>query len=160
MMDGSRKVSLRNRQFVRKIDVLTPGVGSGIKPSQFYSAQHEVADVPGVQHHQGGGPSEVGQEECGQLPGILNGNNTIGNDGGMVIDGRINCQDRVAVEDQDRGGADADGAVDQPLVMRSKRTRKPKSKYDPEVYDLDAVGIRGIPLEGKKNGWRGIYWPE
>ena len=105
-----------------------------------------------------GGPGEVGQEECGQLPEVVDGNDAIGNDGGVVNDGPINCQDRVAVNDQDRGGAD--GAVAQPQVMRSKRTRKPNSKYDPEVYDLDAVGIRGIPLEGKKNGWRGIYWPE
>ena len=75
-----------------------------------------------------------------------------------MIDGQVNGQDGVAVDEQDRGGADGD--VDQPPVMRSKRTRKLNSKYDPEVYDLDAVGIRGVPLEGKKNGWRGIYWPE
>ena len=105
-----------------------------------------MADAPIVQHHRGGDPGEVEQEECGQLPEIMNGNDTIGNDGGIVTDGRINCQERVAVDDQDKGGAD--GAVDQPPVMGGKRTRKPNRKYDPEVYDLDAVGVRGT------------YWPE
>ena len=50
--------------------------------------------------------------------------------------------------------------VDQQPVVRSKRSRKPNSKYDPEVYDLDSVEMRGIPLSGKKNGWKGVYWPE
>ena len=54
----------------------------------------------------------------------------------------------------------ADEVVDQPPVGRSKRARKPNSKYDPAIYDLDSVEIRGIPLEGKKNGWKGVYWPE
>ena len=62
-MDGSRKVSLRNRQFVRKINIPMQPVASGVKPSQFYSAQHGVADV---QHHQGGDPGEIVQEECAQ----------------------------------------------------------------------------------------------
>ena len=75
-----------------------------------------------------------------------------------MIDGQVNGQDGVAVDEQDKGGAD--GAVDKPPVLRNKRkrTRKPNSKYDPEVYDLDSVRIRGIPLTGKKNVWRGIFW--
>ena len=39
MMDGSRKVSLKNRQFVRKINV--PMSVSGVKPSQFSDAQSD-----------------------------------------------------------------------------------------------------------------------
>ena len=62
------------------------------------------------------------------------------------------------LEGHDGGGAD--GAVDQPPVVRGKRIRKPNSKYDPAIYDLDSIEVRGIPLKGKKNGWRGIYWPE
>ena len=54
----------------------------------------------------------------------------------------------------------AGGTVDQAPVVRSKRARKPNSKYDPTIHDLDSVKIRGIQLEGKKNGWRGIYWLE
>ena len=50
--------------------------------------------------------------------------------------------------------------VDQQPVVRSKRSRKPNSKYDPEVYDLDSVEMRGIPLSGKKNGWKRVYRPE
>ena len=71
---------------------------------------------------------------------------------------QVDSQDGVEVEDRGRGAAD--DAVNHPPVMRSKRTRKPNSKYNPAVYDLDSVEIRGIPLKGKKNGWRGIYWPE
>ena len=153
MMDGSRKVSLRNRQFVRKIDMPMPVTASGVKPSQFYDAQH--ADVPGVQLHQGEDTGVVGQGEHGQLSGSFSGADSTGKDGGILVD--VN-QDRVEVEEHVSCGAD--GAVDQPPVVRSKRTRKPNSKYDPEVYDLDSVEIRGIPLIGKKNGWRGIYWPE
>ena len=41
-------------------------------------------------------------------------------------------------------------------MVRSRRNRKPSSKYDPAVYDLDSVQLRGIPLSGKKNGWRGV----
>ena len=69
-------------------------------------------------------------------------------------------QDRVEVEAPTPNECVADGAVDQPPVVRSKRARKPNSKYDPVLYDLDSVEIRGIPLSGKKNGWKGIYWPQ
>ena len=75
-----------------------------------------------------------------------------------MVDDQVQCQDNGGVED--RGGCMADEAVDQPPVVRSKRARKPNSKYDPAIYDLDSVEIRGIPLEGKKNGWKGVYWPE
>ena len=61
MMDGSRKVSLRNRQFVRKMNVPMPI--SVVKPSQFYSAQSD--EVDDVQHHrdEGTGMVEHGQRE-------------------------------------------------------------------------------------------------
>ena len=159
MMDGSRKVSLRNRQFVRKINVPMPVVASGVKPSQFYNAQHdEVAEVPDVHHHQGQDPGVARPEERGPVPEIMRGTDTSGTGGGILIDDQVNCQDKVGVEDRDR--CVADGAVDQTPVVRSKRSRKPNTKYDPAIYDLDSVEIRGIPLTGKKNGWRGIYWPE
>ena len=133
-------------------------VTSGVKPSQFYSAQHGVDDVPDVQHHEGGDPGEIVQEECAQLPEIISGADTTGNYVGVLIDDQMSGQDSVEVGSRDRGAAD--GEVEQPPLMRSKRARKPNSKYDPAVYDLDSIEIRGIPLEGKKNGWRGIYWPE
>ena len=50
MMDGSRKVSLRNRQFVRRIETTMPVVSSRVKPSQFYDSQHgEVVDAQDYQ---------------------------------------------------------------------------------------------------------------
>ena len=100
----------------------------------------------------------VQQGERGQLPEIIGGSDTTCTDGGIVVDDQVQCQDNGGVED--RGGCMADEAVDQPPVVRSKRARKPNSKYDPAIYDLDSVEIRGIPLEGKKNGWKGVYWPE
>ena len=51
-------------------------------------------------------------------------------------------------------GGVADTAVEQQPVVRSKRN----SKYDPAIYDLDAIE-RGIQMSGKKNGYEGVYWP-
>ena len=51
-------------------------------------------------------------------------------------------------------GGVADTGVEQQPVVWSKRN----SKYDPAVYDLDAVERR-IPMSGKKNGYGGVYWP-
>ena len=153
MMDGSRRVSLRNRQFVRKMNVPMPV--SGVKASQFYDGQHD--EVDDVQHHRGEGTvvDHGGRDE--QLLESTDRADTTDNDRGILVDDQVTCQDGVAIED---GGVHvAGGVVDQPTVVRSKRTRKPNSKYDPAVFDLDSVEIRGIPLSGKKNGWKGVYWP-
>ena len=40
MTDGSRKVFLRNRQFVRKIEIPMPDAYSGVKPSHFVGSKH------------------------------------------------------------------------------------------------------------------------
>ena len=154
MMDGSRKVSLRNRQFVRKMNVPMPI--SVVKPSQFYSAQSD--DVDDVQHHRGKDSSMV---EHGQREQLLENTDKVVNtddEGTILVDDLVTGQDRVEIEDGE--GCVANDATDQPPVMRSQRMRKPNSKYDPAVYDLDSVEIRGIPLSGKKNGWKGIYWPK
>ena len=83
---------------------------------------------------------------------------TSGDDGGIVIDDQATCQDMVAFEDGE--GHVADGVVDQSPVKRSQRVRKPNSRYDPAVFDWDSVEMRGIPLSGRKNGWKGVYWPK
>ena len=114
--------------------------------------------MPDIQHHQGQDPGVVQPGEREQVPEIISGTETIGTDGGILSDDQVNSQDNGGVEDRD--GCVADGAVDQPPMVRSKRTRKPNSKYDPAVFDLDSVEIRGIPLSGKKNGWKGVYWPK
>ena len=100
-MDGSRKVSLRNRQFVRKINIPMPVAASGVKPFQFYS---DVDDVPDVKLHQGGDPSVFEQAEGGQLPEIRSGTDTPGDDGGEVVDdhGQVDSQGGVEVEDRGR----------------------------------------------------------
>ena len=93
MMDGSRKVSLRNRQFVRKSNVPMPVVASGVKPSQFYDAQlSDGAEVPDVQHHHGQDPSVVQQGERGQIPEITSGTDTTGTNGGVLVDSPVQCQ--------------------------------------------------------------------
>ena len=156
MMDGSRKVSLRNRQFVRKIETQMPVASSGVKTSQFVDSQHgEVADVQG---YQGDNAGVVEQGEHGLVSEGLDRNNTNEDDGGILIDDPVDHEARVQVENVDRGMADK--TVDQEPEIRPKRNRKPNSKYDPAVYDLDSVQIRGILLSGRKNGWRGVYWPE
>ena len=69
MMDGSRKVSLRNRQFVRRIETTMPVVSSRVKPSQFYDSQHgEVVDV---QDYQGDDIWVSDQGDCEQVPDYL-----------------------------------------------------------------------------------------
>ena len=73
-----------------------------------------------------------------------------------MVDDKVNHQDRDEVEIVDKGVADV--AVDQQPEVTSRRVRKPNSKYDPAVFDLDSI-VRRIPLSGKKNGWRGVYWP-
>ena len=150
MMDGSRKVSLRNRQFVRKIEAPVANVSSGVKPSQFYESEH--LDEPAVQGNQGKDAAVVTNGDNGQLTEYSEGIDVASNGGGVVIDDQVNHQDRVEIEDR--------GVADQQPESRSKRNRKPNSKYDPAIYDLDSVEIRGIPLSGKKNGWKGIYWPQ
>ena len=157
MMDGSRKVSLRNRQFVRKIEAPMAVVSPGVKPAQFYNPQH--CDVADGQDHRGEDAGVVTDGDCGQVTGCTEEIDATGNAGEMMIDDQVHRQDRAEVEVADRN---ADGAVEQQQqpVLRSKRNRKPNSKYDPAVYDLESVHIRGIPLSGKKNGWRGIYWPQ
>ena len=71
--------------------------------------------------------------------------------------GKFKLEVRDEVEIVDKGVADI--AVGQQPEARSRRIRKPNSKYDPAVFDLGSIEIRGIPLSGKKNGWRGVYWP-
>ena len=154
MMDGSRKVSLRNRQFVRKINLPMPV--SGVKPSQFSDAQSD--EVDDVHHHRDEGSGVVDHGEPVQLLDNTDRDDTVDNDGGLLADDQVTGQDRVEIDDG--GGRVADGAVGQPPVVRSKRTRKPNSKYDPAIFDLDSVEIRSIPLSGKKNGWKGVYWPK
>ena len=155
MMDGSRKVSLRNRQFVRKIAIPIPVASSGVKPSQFIGFKQY--DVDEVQDHGIGHSEMVGDADQGRVPDSLDRNDADGDEGGHVAN-EVDLHDRVQTENVD--GSVADTVVDQQPVVRSKRARKPNNKYDPAIYDLDSVEIRGIPLEGKKNGWKGVYWPE
>ena len=147
---------------MRKINVPMPAIAPGVKPSQFYDVQHgevaDVADVADEQHNHSQESGVVQQGERGQIPENISGGDTTGTDGGVLVDDQVHCQDKGGVEVRD--GCVAGGTVDQPPVVRSKRTRKPNSKYDPEIFDLDSVEIRGIPLSGKKNGWKGVYWPK
>ena len=57
-------------------------------------------------------------------------------------------------------GGMAETTVNQQPVVRPNRNRKPNSKYDPTVFELDSVQIKEILVSGRKNGWRGVYWPQ
>ena len=48
--------------------------------------------------------------------------------------------------------------VEDPIIHQ--RVRKPNSKYDPAVDDLDSIEVRGIQLSGMCNCWRGVSWPQ
>ena len=79
-----------------------PIVPSRVKPSQFYDSQHgEVADVEDYQ----GEDTGVEHGDCEQVPECT-----------ARVD-QVNHQDRLEVEDVDRGVAD------QQPVVRSKRNR-------------------------------------
>ena len=149
MMDGSRKVSLRNRKFVRNITVPMPI--SGVKPSQFHSAQSD--EVNDVQHHRDEGAGMV--EQCGQLLESTDRADNTKDGGGILVGDLVPCKERVEIGDGE--GRVADCVLDQPPLLRGQRVRKPNSRYAPAVYDLVSVNIRGIPLSGKKSGWKGIY---
>ena len=159
MMDGSRRVSLRNRQFVRKIEVPMPV--SGVRPSQFLRNQSHGVDDVQPRRDEDIGDSGVGKVNHGERDQIVESTeraDATAHDGGLLIDGQV--VGHVGVEVNDGGGHVADIPVDQPPVVKSKRIRKPNSKYDPEVFDLDSLEIRRIPLSGKRNGWKGIFWPK
>ena len=104
-------------------------VPSGVKPSQFYDSQHcEVADVQ--DQSEDAGMFEHG--DCEPIPECSDRGDTTGNSGAMMIDDQVNHQDTDEVEIVDRSVADI--VVDQQPVLRSKRDRRPSSKYDPAVY--------------------------
>ena len=60
----------------------------------------------------------------------------------------------------DVGRSVADNVGDQQPIGRSQRVRKPNSKYDPAVDDLDSVEVKRIQLSGMRNCWRGVCWPQ
>ena len=79
----------------------------------------------------------------------------------MAIDqDNANPVDRAQDMVSETDGRARDDAPDPQPVARPRRLRRPNSKYDPATYDLDSIGIREIPLSGKKNGWKGIFWPQ
>ena len=124
-----------------------PVAASGVKPAQFYSSQHgDVVDEQGIQ---GENTGVVEHMEHWQAPAGTAMGDITGDDAGVSVDDHVEGVEQVV----------ADGAVEHQPVLRSKRSRKPNSQYDPAVYDLDSFKIRGIPISGKKNGFRGIYWP-
>ena len=90
MMDGSRKVSLRNRKFVRKINIPMPVAASGVKPAQFHTSQHgDVVDAQGVQGE------NIGVDELmehGQVPESTARGDITGDDAGVLVDDHVNYQ--------------------------------------------------------------------
>ena len=154
-MDGSRRVSLRNRRFVRKIDIPMQVTAGGIKPSQFCSSQTDVNNQ--VNHN-----VETGCVGGERSPDVTVVDDHVGHDEGALVVDQDNASSLDGVQDslQDLGGDASHAAVDQQPAARPQRVRKPNSKYDPSIYDLDSVEIRTIPLSGKKNGWKGIFWPQ
>ena len=120
---------------------------SGVKPYQFSNAQSDQVDD--VHHHREEGTGMVDHGEPEQLFEGMNGAGIADNDNGILANEQVTGLDRVEIDDA--GGREVNDAVDPPPVGRSKRIRKPNSKYDPAIFDLDSVEIRSIPLSGKKN---------
>ena len=70
-----------------------------------------------------------------------------------MVDSPVECRGNDGVEVHD--GCVADGAVDQPPVIRGKRARKTNSKYDPAIYDLDSVAVGGSLWRERRMDGRG-----
>ena len=98
MMDGSRKVSLRNRQFVRKIEIPMPVASSGVKPSQFVGLQQD--EVAAVRDHGIGDSELVEHADQGHVPDGL-ARNDADSDGGGCVDNEVNQHDTVQAENID-----------------------------------------------------------
>ena len=129
MIDGSRKVSLRHRQFVRKIAVPMPVTSSGVKPSQFLGSQHN--GVAEVRDHGFGGSENIEHADQGLVPDGLDRNDADG-DGGGCVDNEVDQHDGGQADNVVGGVADT--VVDQQLVVKRRRNRKPNSRYDPAVH--------------------------
>merc|ERR1711954_113634 len=91
MMDGSRRDSLRNRRFVRKIDIPMQLTAGGIKPSQFYSqpdlnnrVNHDVV------------PGNVGGEDS---PDVASMNDQVNHDDGALAMNQDNAAPIDRVQD-------------------------------------------------------------
>ena len=133
-------------------------LGGSVQGCIWADSQH--GEVVNVQDHWGENAGVVEQGEHGQVSEGLDRNDGSDDAGGTLIDEQVDHQDRAQVEDVDRNIGMADMTVDQQPVVRPKRNRKPNSKYDPAVFDLDTVQIKEILVSGRKNGWRGVYWPQ
>ena len=101
----------------------------------------------------------MGGEDSPNVAGV---DDHVNHDEGALAINQDNADpiDRVQDTVPEIDGSAHDAAMANQPVARPQRIRRPNSKYDPSTYDLDSIEIWTIPLSGKKNGWKGIFWPQ
>ena len=159
-LDGSRRLTVRNRRFVKKI----------VSPCDLPT--HEETDDPLSSNMvgQGGGPRYSGAERqridaprtVGQQvdsPQVNEQHPHIGDDRrGAVVDVEVPVEDVVYHGDDDTDvplqvashASDADGDTNQlPIIDRPRRQRKQNVRYSDREYDLSYVAaVKRVQLSG------------
>jgi hypothetical protein len=142
-VDRSRRVTTRNRRFMRCLDPALRTIQSPrsvmrepAKKSPPVQKQHVREDLP-VRHDdvQEGGDTPGHHDDAGQDQGVQHADDDavpapeVGGDGAV----RVPADQGHGVCDDDA----QDGGQERP-----RRSPKPNPKYSPEVYDLSYVGLR------------------
>ena len=150
-MDGSRRLTTRNRRFVKQIlspaDLPNQDVPSD--PVQRHSSSpvaDSVDEVPTAQ-----AVSET-SDNVGHLDDIGKFQSGASDEGDGTIDDVANdeSQNNDAVANVQTESPVQAGSILQPTVGRPKRDRRPNSKYSAEEYDLAKVSAsaKGLLLSG------------
>ena len=145
-MDGSRRLTTRNRRFVKKI------VSTADLPDQ---------DIP-LNHVRENSSGPVGGAVEDEVPERVDGADTPENTGSPVgmQQGTGWCQSETGSEMVDSGAHDTDSgqynnmqplspvpsASELPAVGRPQRNRRPNVRYNTDEYDLSAISATGKGL--------------
>ena len=142
-LDGSRQLTTRNRQFVRRI-VSPPDLPvhdvQGVPSAAVTGSSHgcEKSDVD---------EDLIGQQEDQQVPGqrddVAQGEGRAAQSGDMRNDGDMSLQSQLSDE---VGGADCPGQplpATLPINNRTQRERKQNVRYSATEYDLS--GVSALP---------------
>ena len=142
-MDGSRRLTTRNRRFVKKI-LSPPDMPDQDVP---HNPGQRAVSGPVVRAAKDDTPTIVVDadtpDNTGGLVGVQHGTEQCQSDaGGEFVDDGVHGIDSVQY---DEGGLDVQPLLPEPSgseipsVGRPKRARKPNVKYNSEEYDLSSV---------------------
>ena len=162
LMHGSRRISLRNRRFVRKY-VVPPIMPSQVKTAQY--AREPVTPPPPAKY----GKPEVTVEDHPRLLAHEEvHSHEVPEDNGHAVefneDRGVSPADQMMPRGQHDSADRGSPGVAEGGVRKSGRVRKPNSLFSPDVYELDSISAipthaLEMPISGKENGSDGFWWP-